>query len=36
MELDYWQVIDMREGKVYRVDNYLSRERAQDACGLGD
>ena len=36
MELDYWQVIDMREDKVYRVDNYLSRERACDACGLRD
>jgi|SoimicmetaTmtLAB_FD_contig_41_2666496_length_580_multi_2_in_0_out_0_1 ketosteroid isomerase-like protein len=36
MELDYWQVIDMREDKVYRVDNYLSRERARDACGLRD
>jgi len=36
MELDYWQVIDMREGMVYRVDNYLSRERAREACGLRD
>lgn len=34
MELDYWQVIDMREGKVYRVDNYLSRSSAAEACGL--
>ena len=34
MELDYWQVIDMREGKVYRVDNYLSRNHALPACGL--
>ena len=34
MELDYWQVIDVRDGKVYRVDNYLSRERACEACGL--
>ncbi len=34
MELDYWQVIDMRKGKVYRVDNYLSRGRARQACGL--
>jgi ketosteroid isomerase-like protein len=36
MELDYWQVIDMREGKVYRVDNYLTRARARRACGLQD
>jgi ketosteroid isomerase-like protein len=36
MDLDYWQVIDMREGMVYRVDNYLSRERAREACGLRD
>jgi ketosteroid isomerase-like protein len=34
MELDYWQVIDMKDGKVYRVDNYLSRPRALEACGL--
>jgi len=36
MDLDYWQVIDMRDAKVYRVDNYLSRERAREACGLRD
>jgi ketosteroid isomerase-like protein len=36
MELDYWQVIDMLEGKVYRVDNYLSGGRAREACGLED
>ena len=35
MELDYWQVIRMRDSKVFRVDNYLSRERARQACGLG-
>ena len=34
MELDYWQAIDMREGKVHRVDNYLSRTHARRACGL--
>jgi ketosteroid isomerase-like protein len=36
MELDYWQVIAMREGKVHRVDNYLSRPLARHACGLDD
>jgi len=36
MDLYYWQVIDMREGRVYRVDNYLSRLRARHACGLRD
>jgi ketosteroid isomerase-like protein len=36
MELDYWQAIEMREGRVYRVDNYLSRGRARRACGLTD
>jgi ketosteroid isomerase-like protein len=36
MELDYWQVIAMREGKVHRVDNYLSRPRARHACGFDD
>ncbi len=36
MELDYWQVIAMREGKVHRVDNYLSHPRARHACGLDD
>jgi hypothetical protein len=36
MELDYWQVIGMREGKVHRVDNYLSRPSARVACGLDD
>ena len=34
MKLDYWQVITMRDGKVLRVDNYLSRPRAREACGL--
>jgi ketosteroid isomerase-like protein len=34
LELDYWQVIAMREGKVFRVDNYLSRSSACQACGL--
>jgi ketosteroid isomerase-like protein len=36
MELDYWQVIEMRDDKIYRVDNYLSRRRAQRACGIPD
>lgn len=36
MELDYWQVIAMRDGLVYRVDNYLSRPHARQACGLED
>jgi ketosteroid isomerase-like protein len=36
MELDYWQVIGMREGKVHRVDNYLSQPSARLACGLDD
>jgi ketosteroid isomerase-like protein len=36
MELDYWQVIAMRRGKVHRVDNYLSQPRARHACGLDD
>lgn len=36
MELDYWQVIAMRDGRVHRVDNYLSRVRARQACGLED
>ena len=35
MELDYWQVIAMQDSKVFRVDNYLSRNRARQACGLG-
>jgi ketosteroid isomerase-like protein len=35
MELDYWQVIAMRDSKVFRVDNYLNRNRARQACGLG-
>jgi ketosteroid isomerase-like protein len=36
MELDYWQVIAMRDGRVHRVDNYLSRANARQACGLDD
>jgi hypothetical protein len=36
MELDYWQVIEMRDDRIYRVDNYLSRRRALRACGLAD
>jgi ketosteroid isomerase-like protein len=35
MELDYWQVITLREAKIHRVDNYLTRARARQACGLG-
>ena len=35
MELDYWQVIAMRDSKVFRVDNYLNRNHARQACGLG-
>ena len=34
LELDFWQVITMRNGKIHRVDNYLSRTRARQACGL--
>jgi ketosteroid isomerase-like protein len=34
MELDYWQVITMQEGKVLRVENYLDQPRAREACGL--
>jgi hypothetical protein len=34
MELDYWQVIAMRDRKIHRVDNYLTRARAVQACGL--
>jgi ketosteroid isomerase-like protein len=34
MELDYWQVIAMRDRKIRRVDNYLTRARAVQACGL--
>ena len=29
IELDYWQVIAMRDSKVLRVDNYLSLSRAR-------
>ena len=36
MELDYWQLIDMRGDRIYRVDNYLSRPHARRACGLED
>jgi hypothetical protein len=36
MELDYWQVIEMQDDKIYRVDNYLTRPRARRACGLQD
>jgi ketosteroid isomerase-like protein len=36
MELDYWQVIVMQDGKVRRVDNYLDRAHAREACGLQD
>jgi ketosteroid isomerase-like protein len=35
IELDYWQVIAMRDSRVFRVDNYLSPNRARQACGLG-
>jgi hypothetical protein len=35
MELDFWQVIAMRDGLILRADNYLSRDHAQKACGLG-
>jgi ketosteroid isomerase-like protein len=35
MELDYWQVITMRDARIHRVDNYLTRARARHACGLG-
>ena len=35
MELDFWQVITMRDGRIHRVDNYLTRARARQACGLG-
>jgi ketosteroid isomerase-like protein len=35
LELDYWQVITMRGQRIHRVDNYLTRARAQQACGLG-
>jgi ketosteroid isomerase-like protein len=34
MELDYWQVIAMRGSRIHRVDNYLTRARAVQACGL--
>jgi ketosteroid isomerase-like protein len=34
MELDFWQVITMRDSKVLLVENYLSRARAREACGL--
>jgi ketosteroid isomerase-like protein len=36
MELDYWQVIVMQDGRVHRVDNYLDRAHAREACGLRD
>jgi ketosteroid isomerase-like protein len=34
MELDFWQVIAMREGRIFRADNYLSQAHARQACGL--
>jgi ketosteroid isomerase-like protein len=34
MELNYWQVIAMRDDKIHRVDNYLSGPHARQACGL--
>ena len=35
MDFDFWQVIAMRGRKIHRVDNYLTRARARQACGLG-
>ena len=35
MDFDFWQVIAMRDTKIHRVDNYLTRARARQACGLG-
>jgi ketosteroid isomerase-like protein len=34
MELDFCQVITVREGRIHHVDQYLSRESASKACGL--
>jgi ketosteroid isomerase-like protein len=34
VELEYAQVITLREGKMVRVDVYLDRERALEAAGL--
>jgi ketosteroid isomerase-like protein len=35
MDFDFWQVIRVRDGRIHRVDNYLTRARARRACGLG-
>ena len=34
MELDYCQVIALRDGRIHRVDQYSSPESARKACGL--
>ena len=35
MDFDFWQVITVRDARIHRVDNYLTRARARQACGLG-